>query len=513
MNASADVAVRDKKYLESFLAGYTNPIVSESFNYPNPQKYTDTPAFDVNGIPITFPEKRVMYSVSTMGTLSTTATLVWVFKNGLLLDESTYTILNTAYGIKCFMKASEVVANDDIDVVINRIYNPHNEKSRQIVKVPAATTMAAYIFPTNNFGVFYHMDYLRVYVKRGVKYLLIPLECILKELDVTGTNVKINIIDFQLLSGDSIEVYNSIYFFKHIENRVTSISQPWKRDFILSETFDGDDLRLIPTGSSHDFDIFLDGYQLIPEVHFGLIDNSSRPTGFPILRFYFDIPNNTRFNLRIYKNESVLRNKLNRTFIETLDDKGLVVREQLTEHIPYMTNLGHCTIAGKYVPNKKLSHIQRNIIRVDNSVNAVKEFFYQTRIIYAYDIKELVDYTRTNINEYDQILNLVGTDFILEKVNNDGAVEPIVVDNTYKNKTFTDYTLSRKMTFAGDKTLTDVPNLISYGAVRPQNFPALVVDGNSQFGDNAELLDYINFNLTIDANLFTNPADVVNTNL
>ena len=289
MNAAADIALRDKKHLESFLAGHTNPIVTEEFTYDDPNIYTNVPAFNINGNPITYSENRIMYSVTTLGTIDVTSTSAWVFKNGLLLDESLYDLVNTAYGVKCFIKATAISPADTVNIVINKIFNPYPKDSRQTVRISTPRTSTTFIFPTNLFGKFYHDDYLKVYIKRGTKYILPPASGVIKELDVTGTNVKITIKNFQMLADDIIEVYNSVYAYKYSEKRTIVGNKPWEKDFVLSENFGLNDTRPIPAGSAHDFDIFLNWYQLIPEIHYGLIENSELPSGFPILRFYFYI--------------------------------------------------------------------------------------------------------------------------------------------------------------------------------------------------------------------------------
>ena len=514
MNAAADIALRDKKHLESFLSGHTNPIVTEEFAYDDPSIYTNIPAFNLNGNPINYSEDRIMYSVTTLGTLSMTSTYAWVFKNGLLLDESFYDIVNTAYGVKCFVKASIIAPEDTINIVINKIFNPYPKDSRQTVKLVSPKTSVTYVFPVNLFGKFYHTDYLRVYVKRNTKYILVPFDRIIKELDVTGTNIKITIKNFQMLADDSIEVYNSIYLYKYTEKRKIVANKPWKRDIVLSDTFDTDDIRPVPVGSAHDFDIFVNGYQLIPELHYGVIDNTDISFGFPILRFYFDVPNGKEIDLKIFKNESVPRDSVNMSFFDVLSEKGLIIREQLDWYVPYMVNLGHCFIAGKYVSNNKLTHIQRNIIRVNDNVNAKREFCYQTRIVYSYDTKELVDYAKSNINEYDQVLNLVGDDFIKQKLDNDPNSNPIIPDDNFKNKVFKEFGSENGFIFSGSKGLTDSSNLKKYLTTRISNIGPIILNSNTYLNKNMELKNYFSVNLILDANIYTSPeAEIYDVNL
>ena len=55
-NAVGDIAIRDKRYLETFITGYTNPFISQSFKLPNPELQKNVNIYDPNGNPITFPE-------------------------------------------------------------------------------------------------------------------------------------------------------------------------------------------------------------------------------------------------------------------------------------------------------------------------------------------------------------------------------------------------------------------------------------------------------------------------
>jgi len=120
--AMADIAFRDKKYLQEFFKGYANPIYTKTYAHVLKDAFKVTNYFNTNGVPVTFTEDMIFYDCDDYGNLETNDTYVYVFKNGLWLTEDKYYLYNTAYGLKAYVKSAEVADNDEISIVINKKY-------------------------------------------------------------------------------------------------------------------------------------------------------------------------------------------------------------------------------------------------------------------------------------------------------------------------------------------------------------------------------------------------------
>lgn len=370
-NAAGDIAIRDKRYLESFLTGYTNPLVSESYTYSEPQLYTNIPTFDLNGLAINFPEPRVMYNVSLLGSLSTTGVITWVFKNGLLLRPEHYTFMNTAYGVKCFVKATAVSVDDRIDIVVNRIFNPTPANSIVRHTNNRDVSSTTILIPVENLGTFYHTDYLKLYLKIGNRYRLIGEKYFLADLDVMGRQVKVTIKNFTMPLNSVVYVCNTIHYYTNTVSGTGGTD--WNRDIVLSENHSGD-LRPVPFMTAYDFDIFYNGWKLEAGKHYSVLDGETL-SGWPILRFHFTPPSGQEYTISIFKNEATL-NKDSLIFdSEELGEKGVVIRYDNMETIPFMARLGNCFVASKYVPNSWINVLQRNVLQINpTKLKAVKTY-------------------------------------------------------------------------------------------------------------------------------------------
>lgn len=510
-NAAGDIAIRDKRYLESFLTGYTNPLVSESYSYSEPQLYTNIPTFDLNGLAINFPEPRVMYNVSMLGSLSTTGVITWVFKNGLLLEPEHYTFMNTAYGVKCFVKATAISANDRVDIVVNRVFNPTPTNSIVRHTINRAVTSTTIIIPVENLGTFYHTDYIKLYLKIGNNYTLIGKKYFLTELDTTGRQVKITIKGFTMPLNSIVYVCNTIYYYT---NTLTGTGGTgWDRDIVLSENHSGD-LRPVPFMTAYDFDIFYNGWKLEAGKHYSVLDGENL-SGFPILRFHFTPPNGQNYTISIFKNEATLNRDSLIFEAEELGEKGVAIRYDNMETIPFMARLGNCFVASKYVPNSWISVLQRNVLQINpTKLKAIKDLFYQTRIVYTLDIKDVVEVSRRHLSEFDQVMNLFDESKILEQFadNDDTNVinKTIETDDSYYNKPFN--RLYNNDTFVDlTKSSGDGDNLTNYISNRDTT-SRFVLDANKKLIEHEEIANEFAKNVIINVNESAVEREIINTN-
>jgi hypothetical protein len=427
-NAAGDIAIRDKRYLETFLSGYANPIVSQVFNGTDLDAFTNFPAYNVNGTPITFAESRVMYNVSSLGELNTAACYVWVFVDGIKQVETDYSILNTAYGVKCFIKSTRVTATSEVNIVVNRIFNTSKDASK--ITVTGSAKNSTYLIPVSQLGVFYHYKYIKVFVKRGndpkLSYLEVPRENLVVELDTTGTTLKVNVRDWQLYKDEVLHIMNTVYYWKY--NAVINLSVT--NEVELTEVQTDGSYRPVPFSSIHDFDVFYGGYKLVPGKHYTIIKGGNNYSAFK-LKLLFSANSSTTPRLEIFKNEAVTEDK---DFIYVLNPNigtsGVLTSSSMTT-LPMSKNIGQCYIAGRRVGYDKLDVKHKRFMTLTGVIGN-KDVEYSQRIVSSLDIENVLNFLNTTTSETDLVAEWIGFDVITAKLL--ATVPPIVVDAGY-NKT------------------------------------------------------------------------------
>ena len=428
-NAAGDIAIRDKRYLETFLSGYVNPIVSQVHTGVDVTAYTNFPAYNVNGSAITFPENRVMYNVSSLGELNNAACYVWVFVNGLKIDEALYTVMNTAYGVKCFIKSTAVTSTSEVNIVVNRIFNTSKDAAK--ITVAANATNSSFLIPVSQLGTFYHQKYLKVFVKRGndpkLSYIEIPTANLTTEIDTTGTTVKVNVRNFPLVKNEVLHILNTVYYWKYSNTINLSASN----EVELTELQDDGSYRPVPFSSIYDFDVFFNGMKLAPGTDFTIIKGGNDFSAFK-LKLLFSKTATTLDRIDIFKNEAVVEDK---DFIYVLNPDigthGILTSSSMTT-LPMSKNLGQCYIAGKRVPYTKLDVKHKRFMTL-NGVKGNKDVEYSLRIVSSLDIENVLNFLNTTTSEVDLVAEWIGFDTIVAKIK--ATMSPIVIDANY-NKTF-----------------------------------------------------------------------------
>lgn len=424
-NAVGDIAIRDKRYLESFLAGYVNPMISVERSYANPAAYQNYPTFNMNGQPVTFPEDRIMYDVSSLGEIDTNNCYVWVFKNGLLMWHEDYTMVNTAYGIKCFIKSSKIAANDKINVSVNRIYN--TEGKYYTLPIASSGSGRTVTIPVSNLSTFYHPKYLRLMVKRGthakLSFIEIPTTKYTTEIDVTGTTLKIIIFDFPISAGEKLIVYNTIHWWKKEVKAVAPANGSFDT-FVETTNYVAatSDYHPVPYSSDHDFDVFFNGYHLILNRHYAIVRGGDGATVQGIKLFFIPAAG-VEYTMQIYKNEASTGNAdLVYATQETMNNKGVITVNDTS--IPVMANLGHCFLADRYVIGTRLTTHHRKVFTIDES-NTLDSFEYRARLVSGLDIDNVMYTIGDRLSESDMISSWMGFNAVVSNIAGD---RPLVND-------------------------------------------------------------------------------------
>ena len=494
-NAVGDIAIRDKRYLETFLTGYANPFVTQSFKLADPSLRKNVNIYDPNGTPITFPEDRIAYTLDYTGSVTFTSVFDWVFIDGVLAPKDQYTIINTAYGLRCFIKAQFIKPNTEVTVVLNRIFNTTKKYMTAINVTTPASTFSG-LFPVDTFGTFYDIRYMKVYKENSSGIVTIPDKNVKFELDVTGNTLRMDISGYPMVAGDKLVVGNCITP-SVIEKTVDAVTI---RERIALSFMAG----LAFYKSALDFDVFLDGYKLIPHKHFSVIeDGDSAMTRSSYLVLNCDVKVNIvkEFKLQIFKNESVgYRDGADIAEQDELDCSFLYVRPVSTSKLPFMTRIGHATTGGRYMPNNGVEALQRSVLKVDRQRNQRKEFTFQSRVVRTTDITAVMDHCQRNLSEFDLALAAVGETQVLE---NYRAANPCVDDENPLDKTIEE-TFEQWLTWPIQQSQGDISNLDDVMKKRTDKTKTLVLDANSpealQIQD--DLVVFFNSGLVIDANCY-----------
>jgi hypothetical protein len=425
-SAAGDIAIRDKRYLATFFAGYANPLTSNTYKYADKTMYKSMTNFDYNGVPITFTKPMIEYRINTFGTLDFSAVYTWVFKNGKLMDPSQYTLLNTAYGVKCFIADTLVANNDEISIVINRIYNV--SKDHYTYTSTTAGSSLTLIIPVSQLGTFYHQKYLKLFIERGndpkLSFYEIDQANCDWQIDVTGQNVKLEIRNLTSGStgpfrvGDIFHVVNTVYFWEyHNTNLTTPATGSWtdtKQDEIeLIEIYNGSKWRPVPFYFIEDFDVFFDGFLLIPGEHYTIIKGGNDFSTYKI-KFLFTPAPGTKHSVHIWKNEACADDRDTIIVRSDLDSHGMVVASDYTV-VPVMTNLGHPFLNNKYIGNARLEEKHRRVLHV-NDVTDTTNFNYKVRLLNTIDIEQVVDFVVDNLSEFDIVGEWIGTDTLVNQI-------------------------------------------------------------------------------------------------
>lgn len=404
VEAMADLASRDKKYLQTFFQGYANPIYTRTYKYSSKLAYLVTSYFSSNGTPVSFNEARIFYDYDDYGNLDTNDSYVYIFKNGILLDSANYEVYNTAYGLKGFIKSSAVLDNDEITIVINKKYNPTIKTfNKPITAAGTTTSFSVSVIDTVNLGIFYNTKYITLYIKKigASNYIRIPKTNYTIAMDVTGNNLNISVQSYTLAVGDQILVTNTTSFWEY-NSTITTLNT----DCCVHPYFDLKSNSIpVPFESAYDFDVFYDNLKLIPEVHFNIAYSAS-PNVCDRLVLNFDVPGNQLHTVKIVKNEPAIVDDFISIYKEELNEKGL--EEFATDFkFPIMSKLGYCYINGRFVDNSHLKTRHRSLLEVTD-VNVRTDFHYINKIVFNKEFDDILTNLESIPSEMDLVVEYMG---------------------------------------------------------------------------------------------------------
>lgn len=411
-DAMADLASRDKKYMQSFFQGYVNPVYQKQHSYTMKDAYLTNKKFQSNGQYTTFPDgDRVVYDHSGYGNLETNDAYEWVFKNGVLMDTTQYDVANTPYGLKLYVKPAFVANDDRIDLVINKKFNN--------------TAVWKYTFPSiqSNFntqvvvndnitGRLYHTKHMILYVRKvgHPNFLRIPVDRYVVAMDVSGTVLNITIQNYIFQVGDELCLKNSTEFWsKEVVQTMSPTNTCCTHSAIPLVRTDGSP---VPFKNSSDFDVFYNNKKLLPEIHYGIAYSvSSESPDEMVLLFNAEPGTNT---IKIFKNEPSFEQDSIVMNYDELPEKGFVQYDP-NFRMPVMPKLGYCFINGKFVNDTHLSTKHRSLLQVSD-VEDTHQFNYTMKIVTNQEVDDIIQGLESIPSEMDLVVEYMGLQSILDTI-------------------------------------------------------------------------------------------------
>lgn len=450
-HAAADIAIRDRRYAETFFSGYTNPIITHNQQVDDLTRYDNLPAFATNGTLIEDVRDYYLFSIDSLSALELENVFAWVFINGKKINDDKYVIKNTAYGVKAFIAKDAMKNGDEVSVTVNRIFNPSKECIKHSFTADVNTFTK--IFRGNELGNFYHHKYVKCYVKRNAtvseldseeteklrsgylfgslgsnsnaykvasSFLEIPRDRVQTEVDNSGLNVKLTIRGFQFYQGDELFIMNSIHHWE-LHEEFSSQGEVMVNEFPLVEIVNNE-VRPIPFGSLEDFDVFFDGYHLTAGEHYTVVRGGNGVVPFK-LKLFLTPTANARHRVDIYKNEAIVDNDdLALVREEKVPDRGLL-RATNNTSLPLMPRLGHCFVGGLYQPNKSMKSKFRRLMQIENYNYKfpVEDIYdtpieYRCRVISTLDLNHVIAFMSDNLSEFDLVGEWIGIDGLIKSL-------------------------------------------------------------------------------------------------
>lgn len=420
--ATGDIAIRDKRYLETFLSHFTNPVVDRSYQFADKAAHYANANWDANGVPITYPAAtRVEYNVDCLGKLNFAAITHFVFVDGKLLPKSEYDLVNTAYGVKCYIKAIHINDNSVVGIKVHRLYNTSKD---YVTKTIASTDLTGgkctlYV-PVANLGTFYHHKYINVVAKRTIDGLTAYVKFrhgidFITEINTTGDTARI-IFSTLPQEADQLFIMNGVYYWEYEASSANG--DTWSNEIEIKEKLEDNSYRPVPIGSIEDFDVYLNGYHLTAGKHYTLIYGGNEFSGYKIKLLANKIDDDAEWRIRIVKNECVM-DDADCIIIrqDTMQEQGLITTNTDIATIPLMPRLGSSFLNQKYLSNDWFKPKHRQVMELDVSkVDTLKDFEYRLRIVNTIDINSVIKFVVDNYSEFDIVAEYVGLDNIMNTI-------------------------------------------------------------------------------------------------
>lgn len=522
-NAAGDVAIRDRRYLDTFLKGYVNPIAHKVLETDNWLPYTNLMEFNSNGTPITFNEPRIAVDVDAHGQFDFSANYFWVFINGIMLEPSyvragnervdapDYSIVNTAFGVKCFIKADKVKANDRVEVVANRIFNAKKEYREIAITKPG--NQHTFLIPVSSLSTFYHHKYLKLYVKSSshtsvttnLGFYEIPRDKYVCATDVTGTTVRVSILDYNLKAGDTLLVMNTIHFWEY--HRKGRVDSSFNHTVELTTTDKHGVVIPMPHASIEDFDVFFNGWHLTPGEHYTLI-LGNEITAYK-LKLLFTPALGENYRLDVYHNEAIVSDR-DAIIIreENFNTRGLIKAGNFTT-LPLTTGLGMWWVNDKSYPNYWVEQKHRRLVWLGKKIDTTKRINYVMRVVCTLGIEDVLSYINDHLSEFDIVGEWMGLDNLTNSVY---ANRIPYITNNPKNLTFLEtYQRSWNYYDITSAAIEQLRYVIKWYDDNNIKKP-LILDSNKDLTKSDHPMSLIGDLLVLDSNMKQSSALVIDSN-
>lgn len=408
-DAIADLASRDPSFLPSFFAGFVNPVYVKTFKYDVLENHTFIDGFNSNGTPMSFPDARTVYSYPDLGDVTHEEYECLLFLDGELMPLENYTLSNTAYGVKAYVKTETLKPGQEVTLSVHRVYNRDYRMWKHTA--PANTTIFDHIVEVDtHFPNFYSVEYIQVAVRRmgEPRYrVLDPKQCSIT-VDSANRKMRVKVDNLNLSKFDTVIVYDTTSYFRQslTGSNDTAEVAPLP-PVVLSQAIPVTG-ETVPVGFSHhrDFDIWLNGRHLTPGKHFVVTPGYSVGMDYEnLIEFLIEQPAYSNYRIEVIKN--VPYKKDNTTYVtrENLDPKGVEIIANAK--FPIIRNMGEAYVNGRLIDPAKLSTVHRDILVVDG-LNEGNEFFYKFNPPINDATNGMITETALASTDFDKMVNLIG---------------------------------------------------------------------------------------------------------
>jgi hypothetical protein len=403
-----DLVSADRSFIPTFLRGYVNPVKNISVKHENISIYRFSSGLDTNGVPITFSDSRIVYSFPEIFDIAIEEYEFKVFKNGYMANTNDYVLSNTASGVKVFYKEELVEDNDVITLAVDRIYSPKYKlfKYTHTDDTPTSTYKVT-INVNDYFSYFQNVKYLRVAIRLAgeTHYSVLDSSNYYIAYDAYNTLAEITLNNITLHKFDTLIVIDALTYFNKIINAANTTSSPIAPDDVELTYVDVNTNEKLPIAFSdiNEFEVWINGYRLIPEKHFVIktVSNTG-DADLKYLSFLFKVNPNQTYQIYITKN-SVYDVK-SYTYLPSVDIKGVQV---LDMGVISYENLGYTFVEGQMLDNKKVLTVHDNVIYLKSNIHD-KDFYYYIFIPNNDAVNELLDSFKDSLSEADKVIIATG---------------------------------------------------------------------------------------------------------
>ena len=406
-DAIADIASRDTSFLPSFFQGFVNPVYVKSTAYADKTLYKFINGFNSNGTSKTFAEERIVYSYPDIGDITTEDYEYMLFKNGELMDSSLYTVDNSAFGIKAYVKSTSVANNDTITLAVHRVFNRTYQMWKSVLSA-AATSLDQIIDVPTYFPNFYDVRYLRLAVRSSSNAYYDVIDPSKYSVVYDNANQKIRLV----ASGLSLAKFDTVILFDCTSYWKTTLTGVGNGGAIpsvpLTQTITSGENVPVGVMFYRDLDVWLNGRHLIPGKHF-VVSPSFQGGSSTASQWYIDflmtLPSGTGYRLDIMKNVPYVPGECVYSAKDVLDSKGVEYVDG--GNYPVLNGMGEMYINGRFIDPKNISAAHKNVLVVNN-VNETKDFFYKMVPPITTTTSNMLSDYMSRVTELDQIVSALG---------------------------------------------------------------------------------------------------------